>query len=200
MLVPTVSNVIQVIVTPSPLDGRTPLPDELVLATLAGASGVAGVPVWTATTLMTGEMLLALGPAVPVALFTALGSSGRRTRSLDVSRRRVLGSLAGAIGAVGVAVDLDALAGDEEDEPLAPAPGAEGVDDVLRAADDRSLDVASDDLHGLVSPIGQFYNVDIAEFDPEIPAEDVWRQWRHRFEPDGTHEVVVRGVDAEGNL
>ncbi|PHQ45480.1 hypothetical protein DJ68_12580 [Halorubrum sp. C3] len=30
------------------------------------------------------------------------------------------------------------------------------------------------------------------------PDADVWRQWRHAFEPAGEHEVVVRAVDGEG--
>jgi DMSO/TMAO reductase YedYZ molybdopterin-dependent catalytic subunit len=29
---------------------------------------------------------------------------------------------------------------------------------------------------------------------------DVWQQWHYEFEPDGTHEVVVRATDGEGNL
>jgi DMSO/TMAO reductase YedYZ molybdopterin-dependent catalytic subunit len=37
-----------------------------------------------------------------------------------------------------------------------------------------------------------------AELSDPLPDEDVWRQWRHEFEPDGTHEVVVRAVDGEG--
>jgi len=39
-----------------------------------------------------------------------------------------------------------------------------------------------------------------AEISEPIPGEDVWRQWRHEFEPDGEHEVVVRAVDGEGNV
>jgi len=39
---------------------------------------------------------------------------------------------------------------------------------------------------------------DAALSDP-LPDADVWRQWRHVFDPDGTHEVVVRAVDGEGN-
>lgn len=41
---------------------------------------------------------------------------------------------------------------------------------------------------------------EIAELSEELPGEDVWRQWRYEFEPDGKHEVVVRAVDGEGNL
>ncbi|MFB6233255.1 MAG: molybdopterin-dependent oxidoreductase [Haloarculaceae archaeon] len=39
-----------------------------------------------------------------------------------------------------------------------------------------------------------------AELSAPLPGEDVWRQWRHEFEPDGSHDVVVRAVDGEGTL
>jgi hypothetical protein len=39
-----------------------------------------------------------------------------------------------------------------------------------------------------------------AELSEPLPGEDVWRQWRHEFEPTGSHEVVVRAVDGEGQL
>jgi DMSO/TMAO reductase YedYZ molybdopterin-dependent catalytic subunit len=39
-----------------------------------------------------------------------------------------------------------------------------------------------------------------ADLSAPLPGEDVWRQWRHEFNPDGTHEVVVRAIDGEGTL
>jgi hypothetical protein len=39
-----------------------------------------------------------------------------------------------------------------------------------------------------------------AELSEPLPDDDVWQQWRHEFEPDGEHEVVVRAVDGEGNV
>jgi DMSO/TMAO reductase YedYZ molybdopterin-dependent catalytic subunit len=39
-----------------------------------------------------------------------------------------------------------------------------------------------------------------AELSDPLPADDVWRQWRYAFEPDGSHDVVVRAIDGEGNL
>jgi hypothetical protein len=33
-----------------------------------------------------------------------------------------------------------------------------------------------------------------------LPGDDVWRQWRHAFDPDGVDEVVVRAVDGEGTV
>ncbi|PSQ07037.1 sulfite oxidase [Halobacteriales archaeon QS_6_71_20] len=45
-----------------------------------------------------------------------------------------------------------------------------------------------------------------ADADPEAPgtvggeAADAWRGWRHEFEADGEHEVVVRAVEADGTV
>jgi DMSO/TMAO reductase YedYZ molybdopterin-dependent catalytic subunit len=40
-----------------------------------------------------------------------------------------------------------------------------------------------------------------AELSEELPGDDVWRQWAHRYDPpDAGHEVVVRAVDGDGNL
>ncbi len=39
-----------------------------------------------------------------------------------------------------------------------------------------------------------------ATLSEPLPGDDVWRQWQHVYEPDGTHEVVVRAVDREGRV
>jgi DMSO/TMAO reductase YedYZ molybdopterin-dependent catalytic subunit len=39
-----------------------------------------------------------------------------------------------------------------------------------------------------------------ATLSEPLPGDDVWRQWAHEFEPSGTHEVVVRAVDGNGDL
>jgi DMSO/TMAO reductase YedYZ molybdopterin-dependent catalytic subunit len=39
-----------------------------------------------------------------------------------------------------------------------------------------------------------------AELSDPLPGEDVWRQWRFEFEPRGSHDVVVRAIDGNGNL
>ncbi|SFB84867.1 Mo-co oxidoreductase dimerisation domain-containing protein [Halobiforma haloterrestris] len=39
-----------------------------------------------------------------------------------------------------------------------------------------------------------------AELSEPLPGDDVWRQWRYEFDPDGSHEVVVRATDGEGEL
>ncbi len=40
-----------------------------------------------------------------------------------------------------------------------------------------------------------------ATLSATLPGDDVWRQWVHRYEPPGgSHDVVVRAVDGEGDL
>ncbi|MFB6303968.1 MAG: molybdopterin-dependent oxidoreductase, partial [Haloferacaceae archaeon] len=40
-----------------------------------------------------------------------------------------------------------------------------------------------------------------ATLSARLPGEDVWRQWRHAYDPpDGAHEVVVRAVDGTGTV
>jgi DMSO/TMAO reductase YedYZ molybdopterin-dependent catalytic subunit len=39
-----------------------------------------------------------------------------------------------------------------------------------------------------------------AEISEPLPGDDVWRQWRHEFTPEGEHEVVVRAVDGQGTV
>ncbi|WP_339103186.1 molybdopterin-dependent oxidoreductase [Haloterrigena salinisoli] len=40
---------------------------------------------------------------------------------------------------------------------------------------------------------------DDAELSDPLPGEDVWRQWRHEYGASGTHEVIVRARDGDGN-
>jgi DMSO/TMAO reductase YedYZ molybdopterin-dependent catalytic subunit len=83
------------------------------------------------------------------------------------ARRRVIASAAVFIGvAAGVGRLVDA-GGDES----ATEPVSEAVADRLQRAESQALDIDGD-VPGLVSEIGEFYNVDIAEFDPEVPADD----------------------------
>jgi DMSO/TMAO reductase YedYZ molybdopterin-dependent catalytic subunit len=39
-----------------------------------------------------------------------------------------------------------------------------------------------------------------AELSDPLPGDDVWRQYRHVFEPSGEHEVVVRAIDGNGDV
>jgi hypothetical protein len=39
----------------------------------------------------------------------------------------------------------------------------------------------------------------VSDAEP-LPGDDVWRQWAHEFTPSGTHEVVVRAIDGNGDV
>jgi len=39
-----------------------------------------------------------------------------------------------------------------------------------------------------------------ATLSEPLPGDDVWRQWAHEFTPSGTHEVVVRAIDGNGDV
>lgn len=39
-----------------------------------------------------------------------------------------------------------------------------------------------------------------ATLSEPLPGDDVWRQWRYGFQPEGSHEVVVRAIDGTGTL
>ncbi|MFC6771513.1 molybdopterin-dependent oxidoreductase, partial [Halorubrum pallidum] len=112
---------------------------------------------------------------------TALGgrpSTSDGKQSVDAVRRRVLRAASGSIAFVVAAVigrqavDGDIGSRDDEPEPLPDAPRSEGVEARLGELDAASLALDSDELLGMVSPIGEFYNVDIAGFDPEVTAAE----------------------------
>jgi len=132
--------------------------------------GLAGVLAWGLTVLITAEPLLAVGAAGPVAVFTAAGAAPLAPPEHDPSRRRALLSSASALAVLGASLGLGRLA------PTDTTGGeAEAMDDEVAAlmdeADARSLDI-SGDVPGLVSTFEEFYNVDIAEFDPELSPGD----------------------------
>ena len=134
------------------------------------AGGVpAGVLAYAMTALVTTELILAVGAALPVAAVTGVTAPRRAAPELDTTRRRTLGSFAGAIAFVGGAVTTGALR--SRDDSLRRAPRSEGVDERIQEAGNRELSTGGD-LLGLVSEIGSFYNVDIAQFDPELTAEE----------------------------
>mgnify|MGYP000669332436 CR=1 FL=1 len=39
-----------------------------------------------------------------------------------------------------------------------------------------------------------------ATLSEPLPGDDVWRQWQHRYDPPGSHEVVARAVDGTGTV
>ena len=132
---------------------------------------LAGGLTWGLTAAITGDAPLAVGAAAPVLLFTALAVTSV-TRSNDdlkhsPARRRVVAS---ALAFVGVSVGVGRLTGEGSTEPTEAAIDDE-VADQMQQAEAQTLDI-SGDVPGLVSSIGEFYNVDIAEFDPELPSED----------------------------
>jgi len=161
--------------------------------------GVAGGGSWLIAAGLTGISTQALGAALPAAAVVGIGwlpstaegatagnaaspaaadsvgtdseDAGGLTTGVDGVRRRTLGVVAGTLGFVAATVvGRRALASD--DDPLADAPRSEGAAARLQELDAASLAVESDALHDLVSPIGEFYNVDIAEFDPEVTATE----------------------------
>jgi len=132
---------------------------------------LAGGLTWGLTAAITGDAPLAVGAAAPMLLFTALAVTSA-TRSNDdlkhsPARRRVVAS---ALAFVGVSVGVGRLTGEGSTEPTEAAIDDE-VADQMQQAESQTLDI-SGDVPGLVSSIGEFYNVDIAEFDPELPSED----------------------------
>ena len=139
--------------------------DRLTQSTLGIV--LAGGLAWGVTAAITAYPSLAVGAAAPVLVFTALGVQAGDAIEHNPARRRVIASAAAFIGvAAGVGRLADA---GSDDAPTAPV--SEAVADRLQQADAQTLDIDGD-VPGLVSEIGEFYNVDIAEFDPEVPADD----------------------------
>lgn len=131
---------------------------------------VAAALAWGVTTAITGEPTLALGASGPVAVFTAVGTAPFSSLEHDQSRRSALVSGAGALTFVGISIGLGRLvttgdpAGDEREAT------DEEVSTLMQEAESKSLDIEGD-IPGLVSTFDEFYNVDIAEFDPDLSAE-----------------------------
>lgn len=132
-------------------------------------SALSGAVAWMAAAATTGELLLAAGAAVPVAVLVAVGVGRPRNAAVDRSRRRLLGTVGAVVGFSGVAAGVGTVLsrGSAPDTVRST-----GVSEKLQTAADRSLDVHSDALPGLVSRTDEFYITDIAEFDPEVTAED----------------------------
>jgi DMSO/TMAO reductase YedYZ molybdopterin-dependent catalytic subunit len=129
-----------------------------------------GVGTWGLAMVLTGEPLLAIGPAIPIAVLTIATDLDRPMGEYEPSRRRTLGSAAAVAAFLGAGLLGDRFFRD--DSPLPDAPNAEGSVERMEEAQRRSLDTAGSDLPGLVSSIEEFYNVDIAELDPDVPAEE----------------------------
>jgi DMSO/TMAO reductase YedYZ molybdopterin-dependent catalytic subunit len=131
---------------------------------------VGGILAWAVAAATTGEPLLAIGAAAPIAVFVPANKPGSATGTFDASRRRTLGSVGAVLGFVGVAAGVGTVR--SRDDSTGTVSRTMAVDEKLQTAAERSLSVDSDSLPGLVSSTERFYNTDIAEFDPELTAED----------------------------
>ena len=132
---------------------------------------VAGALAWGLAASITTRPLLALGAAVPVAVWTAVGTVPGIPAEPDSSRRRALLASAGALAFTGVSLAV----GRSTDDADAAAGGTTTRDaevtTLMQEAEGKSLDI-SGDVPGLVSSFEEFYNVDIAEFDPDLSPDD----------------------------
>lgn len=129
---------------------------------------VGGVVAWSLTAVITFEPALSLGAGGPVLVFTTIGATQISAADHDKSRRRVLVSGAGAFGFTGLSFAVGRLwsGGDAGSDDIDPE-----VATLMEDAAATSLDISSD-IPGLVSSIAEFYNVDIAQFDPNLSADD----------------------------
>jgi len=133
--------------------------------------GLAGTLAWGLTTLITAEPLLAVGAAGPVTVFAAIGAAPNASAEHDPSRRRTLLSGVSALAFLGFSVGFRRLVPDADADAGETRELDEEVPEIMRGADENSLDVEGD-IPGLVSTFDEFYNVDIAEFDPNLSPED----------------------------
>ncbi|AEM57756.1 sulfite oxidase [Haloarcula hispanica N601] len=135
------------------------------------------VVTWAVSVVLTGEVVLAAGPAVPAAAVVGLAQTldrfGGPMSPISSKRRRALSTVGAAVGAatVGYATgNQRSVVATGDDAPVLNAPGADldDVDEKLAVAADYSLGLG--DIDPLVSE--NFYEVDINSIDPELSAAD----------------------------
>ncbi|KDE57988.2 molybdopterin-binding oxidoreductase [Halostagnicola sp. A56] len=131
-------------------------------------SGLAGILTWSMVASITADPVLAVGAAGPVTVLTAVGAAPLSASGTDPSRRRVLVSSAGALAFIGISLGLGRLVTTTD---IGTQEIDEEVSTLIQEAEEKSLDVRGD-IPGLVSSLDEFYNVDIATFDPAISPED----------------------------
>ena len=133
--------------------------------------GLAGVLAWGLTTAITARPVLAVGAAGPVVVWTAIGATSLVSPDHDPSRRRALASGAGALGFIGASLSVGQLVRNTNPDDRGSADIDDEVATLMQDAETKSLNVEGD-VPGLVSSFEEFYNVDIAEFDPDLSPED----------------------------
>ena len=152
---------------------------------------LAGVLAWDTATVLTGAFVPALGAALGVGIVVGIASVSVGNPAFDTGRRRLLGSLVGALG-VGIAGYLLGSRRTGQPRKLPERTPPEGhtdqsnrssnkgmgsgkkkrmpdmrtVEDLLAEAKRKSLDVEG--LPGLVSSTDEFYEVDISSFNPDV--------------------------------
>ncbi len=131
--------------------------------------------VWTVAAGLTGELTLALGPALPAAAIVGLAQFVDIYRGqadpISTKRRRALSTIGVAAGATAVGFELGERQTEMQTADIdldAPGADAEDIDDKLATAEARSLDI--DGLDPLVSD--GFYEVDINSIDPDVMADE----------------------------
>ncbi|QAU13458.1 molybdopterin-binding oxidoreductase [Halorubrum sp. BOL3-1] len=151
----------------------------------ATGAAAAGVGSWLLAAALIGVSTGALGAALSAAAVVGIGwLPPERDRTgddsadaddsiggVDAVRRRTLGIVAGTLGFVAATV-VGRRSVATGDETLSDARRSEGAAARLRELESASVAVESDGLNGMVSRIDEFYNVDIAEFDPEVAAAE----------------------------
>ena len=133
--------------------------------------GLAGVLAWGLATAITARPVLAVGTAGPVMLWLVVGFVSLVSPDHDPSRRRVLASSAGALAFIGASFGIGQWVRDTGTDNSGTADMDDEVATLMQDAEAKSLDIEGD-VPGLVSSFEEFYNVDIAEFDPDLSPED----------------------------
>ncbi len=125
---------------------------------------------WAVTTLLVGAPFFALGAAVPMAAAVGLWRYAPHSKSPDRERRRIVVATAGFLGYLGLSafVGLRLVRPETSVVTALPAVERDVIDSRLADARARSLDV--DELGGLVTPVEQFYEIDIDAVNPNLNA------------------------------
>ncbi len=150
---------------------------------------LAAVLAWGAAIALTGAFVSALGCAIGVGVVAGIATVTVGKSAFDAGRRRVLGSLVGALG-VGIAgyllgsqrpgrlrklpertqpeghTNQSNRSSGKQMASKKKMPDMRTVEDLLAEAKRKSLDV--DGLPGLVSSTDEFYEVDISSFNPDV--------------------------------